>query len=322
MKKYLFPLKILVALAILALIVCTLDWQQSLNHLKNISWLWLLIGVLLHVSAIMLSAFRWQQLVQVLSHRLNYREALKFYWIGSLFSTVLPSNIGGDVVRLTMARRVGSVTAILTSVLMERVTGLLLLLVIGLIALILSPQIEQVLPMRTAIIGSLVIGLLFIPYFLSRSSGWLSRLAALPFTQQGIARKVASKLEQIGDSVRVYRQQPAAIRLTFALSLIFYCLLFAYQGAMVYAVGGELTLGGLMFAAPLVILISSLPISINGLGISEGAFVVLYALTGVNPEIALAAAVLRRLTITFVALLGVIPWLQERKQGATQTTHS
>jgi hypothetical protein len=43
--------------------------------------------------------------------------------------------------------------------------------------------------------------------------------------------------------------------------------------------------------------------------------VLLYAQIGVAPEAALAAAVLRRVTVTLVALIGGLPWLAPASKG-------
>jgi glycosyltransferase 2 family protein len=58
-----------------------------------------------------------------------------------------------------------------------------------------------------------------------------------------------------------------------------------------------------------VVLASALPVSINGLGITESAFVLLYAQVGLAPEVALAAAVLRRLVVVSMSLVGAVLWL-------------
>src|SRR3954453_16542267 len=57
---------------------------------------------------------------------------------------------------------------------------------------------------------------------------------------------------------------------------------------------------------PLIAVISALPISVNGLGVAEAAFVFLYSHAGLTPSQALAAAVGRRLLILALALLGGI----------------
>jgi hypothetical protein len=64
--------------------------------------------------------------------------------------------------------------------------------------------------------------------------------------------------------------------------------------------------------ALLVTLAAALPISPNGLGVGEAAFVLLYTQIGVAPEQALAAALLRRVVVTLVALVGAVPWLASR----------
>ncbi|HEX6011869.1 MAG TPA: hypothetical protein VFY87_08735 [Geminicoccaceae bacterium] len=54
---------------------------------------------------------------------------------------------------------------------------------------------------------------------------------------------------------------------------------------------------------------SVLPVSINGLGVAEGVFVAIYASVGSVPELALAAAVLRRLVDVANSAIGGLFWL-------------
>ena len=74
------------------------------------------------------------------------------------------------------------------------------------------------------------------------------------------------------------------------------------------AVGADLAPLEAAVAVPLVVLINMLPLSINGLGVTEGAFVVLYSRLGVPAEVALSAAILRRLVIVAITSIGLLYW--------------
>jgi len=324
LKSPWFWFRALVAIIAVGVLVATLDWREALVRLVNLSPVWLLVAVALNALALIVSAWRWRRLARVIVDRIGLGEAIRLYWIGALFSTVLPSNIGGDVVRLAMARRLGSLARVLASIMIERISGLLVIAALGVVALIFLPQIEQVVPMHQWVLGALACGLVAVPLVLFGGAHWFER-----WTERATANlppavgKLTGKLGQLAAALNVYRDNRGELLFSLVTSLVFYAILFAFQGSLIRAVGGEITLAGLLIAAPMVILVSSLPISINGIGISEGVFVVLYAHLGTDPEAALAADVLRRLVITAVAAFGLVFWLQVRDtvpQAAAQSS--
>lgn len=312
MRNGWFWLKIGVTIALVSVLLAALDWREALARLQDVSLPLVVVALSLNTLAILVSACRWHRLLLVLVAGARLAEAIRFYWIGSLFSTVLPSNIGGDAVRLALARRMAPLAVVFTSVMAERATGLLTLAAIGLVALMLLPDAADVIPMHAALVVILALGLLAVPIVLAQAPRWFGWLGQRPWARKPIATKVLAKLGRVAESLETYRRRPFELVVTVVLSLVFYAVLFAFQASLIFAVGDEIGLFGVAVAAPLVILVSTLPISINGIGVSEGAFVVLYALMGVDPEAALAAAVLRRLVVTAVALFGVPFWLLER----------
>ena len=75
---------------------------------------------------------------------------------------------------------------------------------------------------------------------------------------------------------------------------------------MSWAVSPGMYLLPVLIAAPLAVLVASLPISIGGLGVREGAFVLIMQQLGVNAEVAAAAALLAILPLLFASIVGAI----------------
>ena len=81
------------------------------------------------------------------------------------------------------------------------------------------------------------------------------------------------------------------------------------QYCMLRAAGADVGMLAVVLGAPLVALVTLLPITVNGLFLAEGAFVLIYASTGIPAEVALAAAILRRLVDLANSGLGSVLWL-------------
>jgi hypothetical protein len=304
--------KTAVAVAVILILGFAVDWRNSLAHLLTAEPIWLALAVTINLAALLLSAWRWERLLQVLDPQLGFWPALKAYWVGSLFGNVLPSTIGGDVVRIALVRQRAGLTNATASIAVERLTGLVMLLIVALLALI-PPAAATMLGQQRwwllfSLAGALASGVLLLVFASQQSPAGKGNWA-----RQHLARfpQVIKLLKMAGAFARAlltYRRRPGALIVTLALSALFYAMLAVFQWTLLRAVGADIGLLEVAVAVPLVILVNLLPISINGLGVTEGTFVVLYSRLGVPPEIALSAAILRRLVIVAITSIGLVYW--------------
>jgi hypothetical protein len=70
----------------------------------------------------------------------------------------------------------------------------------------------------------------------------------------------------------------------------------------------------IIFVAPIIPLVSIIPIGLNGIGLTEGAYVLFYTQAWLTPYEAFAAALIRRLLVTLVSLFGGILWIVEKRK--------
>jgi uncharacterized protein (TIRG00374 family) len=200
------------------------------------------------------------------------------------------------------------------SVLVERLTGVAVLAVISGICLLLQPaepwDLHLALWLLVGVITVAIVLALAAGGRLLRSSGGL--LTRLPAP----ARRITAKLSRFGEAVAGFRNAPRELVIACLWSCQFYGLLVLFQLAVLRAVGSDITLVDAALVAPLVPLVSLLPVTANGLGLSEGAFVLFYTQMGVPAEQAFAAAILRRLVTIAVSLPGGVIWLRSGRVGA------
>ena len=125
-----------------------------------------------------------------------------------------------------------------------------------------------------------------------------------------LLQNILSKFEKLMLSIALYREKKYAVMITFVVSLVFYASLVIFQYLTFASLGIDIPFKEVILIAPIIPLISLLPISLNGIGIAEGAFVIMYTQLGVSPEEALAAALLRRILLLLFSLFGGIFILQ------------
>jgi len=312
--RYLLIVKLVLSLGLVAVLLWFVDWRESLAHLAGASAGWIALALLVNVSALALSAWRWRALLGLITPGIPFVAALRYYWIGAFFSSMLPSSVGGDAVRLALARRAGGTGPVAASILVERATGLAVLVALAAGSALAAPNLVRGDWLAaTAGVAFLVLALAAAVLLAARSrvastvASWLPRAAAA---------KVGKALAELTAALTAYRRERRALVATCLVSVAYNGFLALFQYLTIRAVGGQMDLSVALLVTPLVMLIHGLPVTIAGIGLSEGAFVVLYGYAGLAPEIALAAALLRRLLVTLVALVGGALWAAPADTGS------
>jgi uncharacterized membrane protein YbhN (UPF0104 family) len=297
------------AAVLLLVLWLSLDWGHAAAVLARADPV--LIWAALAASAlnVLISAHKWQLLLRRARVSLAYGVAAQLYWIGAFFSNFLPTGVGGDAVRLMLTPAQGQLGTVAGTILVERLTGLLMLLQLSVLGLAFLPldlgdgSIGRL--VTAAALGStgLVAAVLMAPgLFVASIERFAGMLPAALRAPLGPAQRIAAQV-----------MRPAADRLAVAVavlySLPFYAAVILAQYLMLRAVGAHVGPLEVILGAPLVCAVTLLPVTVNGLFLAEGAFVLVYASVGVAPETALAAAILRRLVDLANSGLGGLLWL-------------
>jgi uncharacterized protein (TIRG00374 family) len=312
-------LKALISIVLLAILFTSIDLTAAFDALANPEGWPLVAACLLAPMGFIISARKWQLLVRAQSITMSVGRAIKLYFIGSFASLYLPTNVGGDAIRLYLARHHGRMEKLAASIATERVTGIAMLLVFALMGLLLGPL--------SMIYGTdLVFALLAISVLLPMALLAIFRPTLIAVVVQLLrigslgrfGRKLEDKLLGTLAAMDLYRSQRGVLVQTMGWSFLFYLSMVLSQYFHLSVVGANVGLFDVLLIAPLIPLVSLIPISINGIGLAESAFVIGYVAVGVSPELALAAALVRRLMYSVAALPGMAFWLQYKGKSETQ----
>lgn len=269
-------------------------------------------AVLLIFTQITLGTLRWRLVLAALSqtgrHVLSALEALKLYYISVFFNCCLPGTVGGDVVRVWLAKsdRIPLSTSI-HSVIIDRLIALVALAILVAITL----------PWLGAAAGFGVNTLYLLPLMIAAiaAAWWCLKHAELALAPYQHIRP-ARWLSHFVQCLRMLFSYPATsiVSLLYAiLSHLSFCLC-AYVLARSLAI--DITLWQCITLIPLVMLVTTLPISIGGWGVREASMVGMLGLIGV-PQ---AAALMVSLEIGALAILTSLPaallWLAFRRKAS------
>jgi len=304
--------KIGVSLAVLAIVVQRAGVENLLDALRSVELRWFAVALAIHLFGIALRAYRWSLLIASLGAPVPFGRLLYLYFVGNFFNTFLPTGIGGDVVKIIeLAPERGGATAFST-VFVDRLTGIL---GSSLIALAVAVTIPANVPpeVQTLVVvtsGGIVLATLALTQgkYLDRLI-WQSRFFSnLPF---------AGKLHKVYTALTSY-SVGAIVRATL-VSLPFTLTLIATQYALSLALGLDVDIRYFILFTPIVALAQVLPISLNGLGIREGAFAALFTSVGVAASDAVAMSLLYQLLRLLTGLLGGVLYIIGNLRGQPAT---
>ncbi len=134
-------LKIAVSLLGLWIVLSNITAGDMLASMRSANLAWLAFALFLIVISLFLRAYRWQVLLEGLGAKVRYWRLVELYFVGNFFNAFLLSGVGGDVVRAFEAAKDVSAENAAGTVIVDRLTGLLITFVFALIALPFNPQI-------------------------------------------------------------------------------------------------------------------------------------------------------------------------------------
>ena len=145
--KVLLAIRLVVSAGLLWVLFGKLDsgWSSSVvPPFTGQTALWLLGAFLFTFLGVVLSALRWRAVLNALGQHPRMRRLLSHYFAGQFLANVLPSTIGGDALRVSrLSRDNGESPTSFASVVLERLTGWLVLPVITLVALLVNPGLRR-----------------------------------------------------------------------------------------------------------------------------------------------------------------------------------
>lgn len=292
----------LITAVLLGWLVASIAWQEVLAALSGASIVIMLLACLMYYIGVTISCWKWQLLLRLEGITPPFGQLYRWYMIGAFAANYLPTEVGGDVGRALLAgKATGRFLAVSRSILFERLTGLIFMLVLAWVGLIviLGYVTLAIVVALIGFFGLIVLGIVIhqVLYMKLVKGSWTHRLwLYLPEK----ARNILASVRQLG----VNYQQPLIIAFVLALSLGFQILAGCGVWLNLSAVGIQLPLAHVVLVAAMVSTVTLLPITLNGWGLREALIVALLTPLGIDPGSLLAGALVGRGLNLLVTLPG------------------
>jgi len=267
----------LLSIGVMLYLLSRVGWGEAWQTIRQLSaWRILLVLVLVFVSRFATFG-RWYTLLKDQTPTLTMMDTLKLTFAGLFGSNVLPTTIGGDVLRLAGAVRLGLSTSLAAaSLVVDRLvgmTGMALMLPFSL------PGLSAYLRTRSL---TTPVGSMAVPLF-GRVKGGIRKLL---------------------ENLRFWSKHPLILLKALGFTLIHQAAIYLIICILIEGMGETLSFWQIAGIWSLTYFITLLPISINGLGLQEVTITNLYTLLGgLSPATSIALALILRL----VWLIGSLP---------------
>ncbi len=305
--------KLFVALITLTALMLAVDFTLVIDAISQIDVFDILVLCAISFALVGVSVWKWQCFLTRLGIDVGFWRLFQLYLVGYFVNLLAPSFVGGDVVRsLYLGSSVDKARAV-SSTLLERYTGVVAMIAIALLSMFLSSAVTAQIRLLVVV---LALGCAVSTWLVFAGAiGSVARRFRLPAAISAPAARIESSLTW-GMS------DPGLVVKTLLISVIFHILTVINTAAVGAAVGwSAVPWGDLFVVVPLILIVGAVPISPQGLGIQEGAFVYFLTSVGVTPDQALAIAlVLRAKSYVLAGLGGLVLLALRRHSDSDQQT--
>jgi glycosyltransferase 2 family protein len=290
MRRFLVTaLKLVVSLGLLAVLFARTDMSSLWRTVRTASLPWALAALGIYLVQMLVGAWRWGVLLGAQHVQVARRRLLASYLVAAFFNNFLPSNIGGDVIRIRdTSAPARSRTLAATVVLIDRGIGLLGLVLVAAMG-------------ATAAVGAG--GARAVPVL----PEWLwtglllATLASAPavIAPAGVGRLlqpltvfhpewVGAQIARITQTLAKFRERPSSLVRAFGGAVVVQGLLVVFYGAVARSLNIPVAASHLAVIVPISFVVQMLPLSVNGFGVREATFSYYFSRIGLPIESALA----------------------------------
>jgi uncharacterized protein (TIRG00374 family) len=301
MKIALTWLKLVLSIGLLWLLFDRLDSDQLRQSLTGIEFGVLALALALQLASTLTAAYRWSLIQHWLGDPEDTSFYIKSYFKGSLFNQLLPTSIGGDAYRIfENGNRIGNNKEAFYGVFIDRIAGLLGLLLLNAIALLWLPEL---LPSNLTQGISII---LLIGFSGAIFGLWMHKLPEFNLPLWSSLQTLSRRFAQVYNC-------PKTIAIQLGLSMLTHLFSMLVLLTLGHALGLDFELMVYLVLIPPVILLTLLPLSFAGWGIREGAMIGIFVLIGATAEPVLALSVIYGLTLMASSAPGLWFFARDRQ---------
>lgn len=301
-----FLIRIVIGVGVVGVLVARTDREGLVDAIRRADVEWFVAAALALFAGIGVSALRWRAYLDALELPLPWGTLYRLYFVGTFFNAFLPTGIGGDAYKaVQIGRRMTSLAPAFASVFLDRFAGVMALALIGFSGAV-AELVSGDPDLRVAGLA-VVIALAILVAGLTLMLGGERLLGrGRVIKDEGIGGRLRRAVRAIHEAGR---HPPAAAR-GYVYGLVFQGFVLTYHLSISRALGIRGVSAGAMAGIVVIASIATMiPLSPNGLGFREGAYVWAFGVFGVAQGTAAAFAALILAILLLTSAVGGIVYL-------------
>lgn len=332
MSKYIkILLKIAFSVAFFSVLLSFVKGNELLEVIKQVDPFYMGVSFCVTLIMVLASCAKWKVVLDLKERKVPFAELLKIYMVGYFFSNILPSTVGGDVVRSYYAGRLIENQAYsAVSVFVERFSGILFLFVLVIIAPLFQPQLYKSPYILFPACGGLFFLIVILWVWISKNPfalpnmvfakifSWVNRivqklgislLITMAEKSETVYKRILEKLQkfraELQVAMRAVKNDSRFLYRIIYLTILFYLLTWVNVYTAYRAFGVEVDFIQICAIVPAIMLIAHVPVTLLGnLGYFESVFVFYFLLVGIGGAETLAMGLFLRLKTLVMGVIG------------------
>jgi uncharacterized membrane protein YbhN (UPF0104 family) len=311
-----WAVKIVVSGGLLYYLLSQVDLARLWSLARTASVPWLVAALALYLVMVIVSAWRWDLLLRAQHVHMPFGGLTSSFLVATFFNNFLPSNIGGDVVRIgDTARAAGSKTLATTVVLVDRGIGLLGLVFVAAVGTTLAARRSDAIgPVGPGALWAGLVGAVAVAAFAVLMP---TRVGALLQPLKALHQEwVEERINRLTGALARFREAPNALAACFIGAILVQGVLVAFYLAICLALHLQVPVAHLAIIVPISFIVQMVPLSVNGLGVRESTFGFYFTQLGQPLESGLALSLIGAALIMLFSTSGAVAYLTRRKVEA------
>jgi uncharacterized membrane protein YbhN (UPF0104 family) len=284
-------IKLLISAVMLVIVYRLVDFDELKSTFMSVPPSLVLITIAGFALTQAISSARWWLLARAGNIETTYFNALKAFYIGMYANCFGLGTLGGDVLRgALLTRKKGQRTQAIASAFADRALGLAVLAAIGVLAVLFAEghHMDNQFVLLLSAVGVCVLGAWVVGPFLV--------LRLVPSNNP-----FRAKIESV---LQVLSRDPAMIGAVVGVAAIYHLAQISLQWVMAQGLGADVSFVSMLVTVPFVNILSTLPITWNGVGVREKAYIFFFVPAVFTHEQAVALGALWLLAVTTASALG------------------
>jgi glycosyltransferase 2 family protein len=312
-RRYvLLAIKLSVSIILLVVLFSRVDMAQLWATARQASVPWLVAAIAVFGVSTIVAVWRWNLLLKAQHIEISQTSLLGTFLVATYFNNFLPSNIGGDVVRIgDTARHMNSKTLATTVVLMDRILGLIALVFVAALGATAIGQLHHTAsPIWPIWLWAAFVGgaAATTPAVLAPAGfGRLLRPLTV-FHPEWVGDRIVT----LTGALAKFGADLGALAAAFAGAIAVQAALVLYYFAVAYALHLHVALFDLAVLIPVSFVVQLLPVSIGGFGVREAFFSYYFHQIGqpIEDAVLLSLVATALLMLCSLSGLGIYLWRQ------------